>query len=369
MEQRARALLFRELHIPGAPIVLFNIWDAGSAKAVADAGAGALATGSWSVAAAQGYDDGEQIPLDLLLTVVQRITASVELPLSVDFEGAYADDPAGIKENIAKLVAAGAIGVNFEDQRVRGDGLYPVKAQCARILALRRGSEASDVPLFINARTDLFLQAPEPEHRELIPEAIERIRAYSNSGADGVFVPGLTEPSLIGAICEASPRPVNVMMTSASPDLETMNELGVGRISYGPGPYRSAVKHLASSFGQIRELITRERSDAVYRLQSLIANQPIYFSIPVEVQICECLLELSVEEVREHQPALSGIVSSLLTSNQGNWMVPEPALIDAMTRLRAWASAGLEKPERGRGERVFEDVVANYWHKTFKKNA
>ena len=158
MTQTDKARLFAGLHVKGDPVILYNIWDAGGAKAIADAGAKAVATGSWSVADAQGFKDGEDIPLDFLLTLVSRIAASVDVPLTVDFEGGYAEDPESLGKNISRVIDTGAVGVNFEDQRVGGSGLHDPKVQHERIRAIRQAAEASGIPFFINARTDLFLK-------------------------------------------------------------------------------------------------------------------------------------------------------------------------------------------------------------------
>jgi len=125
--QKGRAQRFRELHVKGDPLILFNIWDAGSAKAVASTGAKAVATGSWSVAAAQGFDDGEQLPLELMLENLKRIVASVNLPVSCDVEGGYGSQLADVAETVAKVLAAGAVGINFEDQIIGEKGLYSVE--------------------------------------------------------------------------------------------------------------------------------------------------------------------------------------------------------------------------------------------------
>lgn len=209
MTQARRALDFTQLHVPGQPLVLYNIWDAGGAKAVAKAGAKAIATGSWSVAAAQGYGDGQKIPLDLLLQIVARITETVELPVTIDFEGCYAEAPESVAANVSRVIEAGAIGINFEDQIVGGEGLHPMEAQCGRIAAARRAAGTAEVPLFINARTDLFLkEKDDSKHEGLMAEAKERAAAYAEAGASGFFVPGLTDPALIRNVCEAVSLPV-----------------------------------------------------------------------------------------------------------------------------------------------------------------
>ncbi|MCV6586344.1 MAG: isocitrate lyase/phosphoenolpyruvate mutase family protein, partial [Marinibacterium sp.] len=212
MSQTDKANRFRALHTPGDPLGLYNIWDAGSARAVARSGAPAIATGSWSVAAAQGYEDGEALPLDLLLTIVRRITQSVDLPVSVDFEGGYAAAPDALAAHVVRLLEAGAIGINFEDRIVQGSGLYPMAEQVARIRAIRDAADAFGVPLFINARTDLFLGSPPDSHAARLPDAIARAAAYADAGADGFFVPGLIDKEQIATITGATPLPVNVMM-------------------------------------------------------------------------------------------------------------------------------------------------------------
>ena len=203
MTQSEKADHFTALHVPGDPLVLYNIWDAGSAKAIADAGTSAIATGSWSVAAAQGYPDGEKIPLDLLLGVAERIVLSTDLPVTVDFEGGYARAPGQLAENILRLIETGAVGLNFEDQIVGGDGLYETGEQADRIAAIRQMAQQTKVALFINARTDLFLKEKDASKHGNAP----------------------SRPELGG--------------------------LSVARISAGPAPYRNMIADLAVRFGSL----------------------------------------------------------------------------------------------------------------------
>ncbi|ULR43738.1 isocitrate lyase/phosphoenolpyruvate mutase family protein [Rhizobium sp. K102] len=256
MNQTEKARAFGALHQKGNPIVLYNIWDAGTAKAVAEAGAKALATGSWSVAAANGYADGEKLPMSVLVETAKSIADFVDLPFSVDFEGAYSAEPEGAAANVARLVEVGAVGINFEDRVVAGEGLYPVESQAARIRAIRAMADGKDIPFFINARTDLFLAESDlAKHADLVDEAIERGRAYAAAGGNGFFVPGLIDPDLIEKICAASSLPVNVMMRAGAPDVKTLARLGVGRISYGPGPYRSMMEKLKQEAAAIYSLL------------------------------------------------------------------------------------------------------------------
>src|ERR1043165_3061965 len=129
---------FADLHVPGKPVILYNIWDVGSALAVVAAGAQALATGSHPVADANRGPDGEKVPIDFALDNAARIVSAVDLPLTVDFEGAYSADPEEGGANVARLAATGAVGCNFEDQMIGGQGLHPLDLQVSRIAAIRR---------------------------------------------------------------------------------------------------------------------------------------------------------------------------------------------------------------------------------------
>lgn len=234
--------IFARLHRPGDPVILYNAWDAGSARAVVRAGARAVATGSWSVAAAWGYDDGEQVPLDLVLTNATRIADAVSQPVTIDFEGGYATAAEEVATNMARLARTGVVGCNFEDQVVGGAGLHAIDVQARRIAAARHGVGAT---FFINARTDIFLQAPQGSHdAAMVDAAIARAHAYAAAGASGFFAAGLADLALIGKLCAAVPLPVNVIPLPGGPDVRALAAAGVARISYGPRPYRAMIKGL-----------------------------------------------------------------------------------------------------------------------------
>ena len=199
MNSSSKAGAFAALHVAGDPFVLYNIWDAGSARAVAAAGANAIATGSASVAAAR---------------------------------------------NLARLAETGAIGCNFEDQVVGGSGVHPIEVQCRRIEAARR---AVGEAFFINARTDLVLQANPEDHVSLIDAALERARAYAGAGASGFFVPLLADLKLLERVCAHSPLPVNFMTFPGCPSNAEVASAGVARISHGPFPHRALMKQLEAS--------------------------------------------------------------------------------------------------------------------------
>ena len=231
---------FAALHVPGDPVVLYNIWDVGSAQAVARAGAKALATGSHPVGDAAGFGDGEKVPLDYVFANARRIAAAIDLPLTVDFEGAYSTEPDEAGRNAAALKETGAVGCNFEDQVIGGEGVHPVERQCRRIAAIRA---AVGEDFFINARTDLFLKTS--EHGDaLVEEVIERGRAYAEAGASGFFVPRLGDPRQAERVAREVPLPLNLIAFPGAPAKAEWAGAGVARISHGPFPHRALMASL-----------------------------------------------------------------------------------------------------------------------------
>ena len=231
---------FAALHVPGNPVVLYNIWDVGSAIAVVAAGAKALATGSHPVADANGWPDGEQVPMDFAFANARRIADAVEIPLTVDFEGAYSADPEEGGENVRKLAETGAVGCNFEDQVIGGEGLHPLDLQVKRIAAIRK---AVGDAFFINARTDLFLKTQTYDDA-LVDQVVERGKAFADAGASGFFVPRLSDPQQIERVVREVPLPLNVIAFPGAPEKRVWADAGVARISHGPFPHRALMKTL-----------------------------------------------------------------------------------------------------------------------------
>lgn len=231
---------FASLHVPGNPVVLYNIWDVGSALAVVRAGAKALATGSHPVADANGWPDGQNVPLDFALANAKRVVDAVDVPLTVDFESAYSTDPEEGGANVARLAATGAIGCNFEDQVIGGEGLHPLELQVRRIRAIR---DAVGDQFFINARTDLFLKTQTYDDA-LIDQVVERGKAFADAGASGFFVPRLSDPKHIERVVRDVPLPLNVIAFPGAPDKKVWGEAGVARISHGPFPHRALMAKL-----------------------------------------------------------------------------------------------------------------------------
>jgi 2-methylisocitrate lyase-like PEP mutase family enzyme len=244
-DQGRRAEQFRALHIPGKPLVLFNIWDAGSAKAVAAGGAKAIATGSWSVANANGFGDGERIPLAFVIENLRRVVAASDLPVTIDLESGYGDAPEVVGETVGLAIDAGAVGCNLEDSFPANGRLREPAAQADRIRRARQEADAASLRFFINARTDVFFQAPPEQHDDIMVDAtIARARAYAQAGADGLFAPGLTDITLIARLTKECPLPLNIMVGGSTPPLRVLAENGIARVSHGPGPYIMVMKAL-----------------------------------------------------------------------------------------------------------------------------
>ncbi|WP_299193417.1 isocitrate lyase/phosphoenolpyruvate mutase family protein [uncultured Erythrobacter sp.] len=233
---------FARLHHGDTPLVLYNIWDAGSAQAVARAGAKAIATGSSPVAGANGYADGQNFPMEAALAVARSIIAAVDVPVTIDFEGGYATEPEEIAANTKRLADTGAVGCNFEDQIVGGEGLHAIADQAERVKA------AASSGLFVNARTDLFLSrlkaGKDANQSDLVDQAVERAAAYAEAGAECFFAPGLSDPELIARLCEEVVLPVNIIRLPNMVANAQLGELGVARISYGPGPWKTMIAEL-----------------------------------------------------------------------------------------------------------------------------
>lgn len=237
---------FAALHVPGDPLILVNIWDAGSAKAVAAAGAKAIATGSFGVAGAQGRADGEDFPLEDVFENLARILAVTDLPVTIDMESGYGADPAAVGASVARARAAGAAGINMEDRLPGQTALLAIPDAVARYRA------AADTGIFVNARCDTFRGADiAQDGAALVAATLERARAYADAGAGSLFVPFLLDPECIGAICDASPLPVNILRGKGGPTHKELASLGVARISHGHQPWAAAMAWLTGQAAQV----------------------------------------------------------------------------------------------------------------------
>jgi 2-methylisocitrate lyase-like PEP mutase family enzyme len=216
---------FRKLHEEDDVLVLANAWDAGSAGLLARSGVRAIATTSAGVAWAWGYPDGDVLPRECLLQTVENVCRIAgEIPVTVDIESGFSDDPVDVGDLVRDIAALGASGINLEDATNSPDLL------CEKIAAIRR--ETRDAGLFINARTDVYLRELVPE-AQMRREAIDRVELYVQAGADGIFVPGVTHPDDIEAIVQAISKPLNVLADEDLPPLDVLRRLGVRRLSAG----------------------------------------------------------------------------------------------------------------------------------------
>ena len=239
MSQTAKAEQFRKLHQGPGVLVLPNAWDAASAAVMADAGAKAVATSSAAVAWAHGYPDGDALPIATACDAIAEVAKAVgDLPVTADIEGGYTDDLDQLARHIGQVIEAGAIGINLEDGG-RDPDLHARKVAAARAAADKRG-----VPLFINARTDIYLRGL-AEGEAAYAESVRRAELYRQAGADGIFVPGPSDPALIGRLAEAIALPLNVMGWVGVPDAARLADLGVRRLSSATNPFRVAYAAMA----------------------------------------------------------------------------------------------------------------------------
>jgi 2-methylisocitrate lyase-like PEP mutase family enzyme len=224
------AALLRSLHLPGRPLILPNVWDAASARLVEQAGFPVVATGSAAVAESLGYGDHQEAPPEEMFAAARRIARVVSVPVTVDAEGGYG---LSAEELAERLADAGAVGCNIEDTNHTGGGFSGIAEQADKLAALR----AAAPDLVINARVDMFLQAPDQD--AVLDEAIERARAYRQAGADCIYPILVRSAGILKAFVDAV-GPVNAALFPGGPDLSTMEGIGVARISLGPGPWRLA---------------------------------------------------------------------------------------------------------------------------------
>jgi 2-methylisocitrate lyase-like PEP mutase family enzyme len=218
---------FRSLHDGTSVLALPNAWDVASARLVEDAGAAAVATTSAGVAWSLGAPDGDRLGRGGAVDLVARIVAAVDIPVSADIEGGFADDPEGVAQTIRAVRDAGAVGVNIEDADHRGTGvLLPAAEQVERLAAAR---EAAGDAVFINARVDTYLRGlPDP-----LTETLARAAEYLAAGADGIFVPGVTDADTVAALVRGIAAPLNVLAGPGAPPVSELARLGVIRVSLG----------------------------------------------------------------------------------------------------------------------------------------
>jgi 2-methylisocitrate lyase-like PEP mutase family enzyme len=236
-----RAAAFHALHAAGEPLVLVNVWDVASARLVQEAGAAALATSSSALSWSCGYPDGNHLPRELAIEALHRIAASTDLPVTADIETGYAGldvtfDDGELQEPVRRVLAAGAVGVNFEDSG--GRPLAEVEEQARRIAVVRRTAEELGVNLFINARTDTYLSGGFPD--SAFSETLRRADAYLAAGANGIFVPGVQDLHVLHDLSRRIDAPLNALAGLGAPSVGELHDAGVRRISIGGNTAKAA---------------------------------------------------------------------------------------------------------------------------------
>ncbi|MCF6409780.1 isocitrate lyase/PEP mutase family protein [Pseudalkalibacillus salsuginis] len=232
---------FRKFHQLSSTFVLPNAWDVMSAKIFEKNGFKAIGTTSAGIAASLGYQDGEQIPFDQMLTVLERIVKAVNVPVSADIEAGYGITVEEIETNVQRIIQTGAVGINIEDGT--GDANEPIgdiSSQTEKIAAIKERSITSESGLFINARTDIYwLDIGDPSSR--FQKTLERVRAYEEAGADCIFIPGLHNKETIKNLRAEISCPINLLVNSDLPSLEELSKIGIERVSTGSAPFRATV--------------------------------------------------------------------------------------------------------------------------------
>jgi 2-methylisocitrate lyase-like PEP mutase family enzyme len=236
--------LFRNLHRGPGLLLLPNAWDAVTARLIESLGAQAIATTSAGLAWSRGYPDGNALPEDQLIAAIRDIARVIRVPLTVDIEAGYSDDPAAVARLVARVLAVGVVGINIEDGERSPDLL------CKKIAAIREQAH-SGADVFINARTDVYLRGV-AKGEAASAEVIRRASRYHAAGCDGLFIPGLATADAMAALSAAiAPMPLNVMVVPNLPLLDTLEKSGVRRLSAGSAIAQAAIgrtSHLVSSF-------------------------------------------------------------------------------------------------------------------------
>jgi 2-methylisocitrate lyase-like PEP mutase family enzyme len=254
--QSEKAELLLKLHDKGASLLLPNAWDCASARLFEEAGFPAIATTSGGIAFAYGYPDGQQISRDEMLQAIARIVAAVQIPVTADIEAGYGPTPVDVATTIQGVIAAGAVGVNLEDNTGRFQPLYALEEQVERITAAREAATRAGLGLVINARIDTYLFQIGAEETRL-EETLRRARAYLEAGATSILVPAVLDPSLIQVLVREIPGPLNILAGPGGPSAPELFRLGVTRISIGS-------KAMVATMGLIRDIARELREQGTF---------------------------------------------------------------------------------------------------------
>jgi 2-methylisocitrate lyase-like PEP mutase family enzyme len=266
--QRARATTFRALHEPGNLVVLPNAWDAASARLAEELGAKAIATSSASLAWSHGYPDGQAVPTATILAAVAEIIRVVRVPVSVDSEAGYSDDPARVADHICALADLGAAGINLEDAKA------PAELLAAKITAIKAALSAKGRDVFVNARCDVFLHKLTPPETAL-DESIARGNRYLDAGADGLFVPAMVDLAQLRAVANSVALPLNAMVVTTLPPIAALKAAGVRRVSAGAATGRAA---FGAAQRAMKQFLDDGTYDAIFSASEGVPNMNALFS-------------------------------------------------------------------------------------------
>lgn len=247
-EPTGRAARLLALHHAPELLLLPNVWDPLGARMLESMGFPAVATASAAVAYSLGYRDGEAMPFGEMLAAIRRVASCVDVPVTADIERGYSDTPDGVAANVARVIEAGAVGVNIEDSLAEGGELRDVDRQGERIAAARSAADAAAVPLVINARVDVFMSRPSDSDEARLEETIGRARRYLSAGADCVYPITLNDLDLLKQLRRAIDTPINVYASPGTPSVPDLEAAGIARLSLGPGLLKaslSAMKRVA----------------------------------------------------------------------------------------------------------------------------
>jgi len=253
--QQEKISQFHQLHHSGKLLVLPNIWDPLGATLLESLGYPAIATASAAVAWSNGYNDGEKIPFDFLLNILRRIVSSVNVPVTADIESGYAENDEQLKQNIGQLIETGVVGINIEDSDKKTNALLPTEIQCKKIELIKQVAEQTKGAMFVNARTDVYTRGnlyATPEAK--LEETINRGLAYRAAGADCFFPLAMRDKDEIIKTVKQVQMPVNIIAIPGIPDLEALQEIGVARVSLGPGFLKIAIRAMKNLAARLQSL-------------------------------------------------------------------------------------------------------------------
>lgn len=237
---------FKTLHQQSSPFIVGNVWDAHTAQLAEKAGFKGLGSSSHAIANALGYADGENISLEEILFVIDRIVKAVNIPVSVDFEAGYSSDPEEVAANVKQLADIGVVGINIEDGVVV-DGKRTMED--SKVLEHKIKAIKAVTNIFINARADTYTT----KHEDALNESIHRAKIYAEAGADGIFIPLIEKEEDIKAFLSEVSLPLNIFATPKIPSYGRLGELGVKRISYGAKWYDKLAGKTKNFFKEVHD--------------------------------------------------------------------------------------------------------------------